>query len=98
MRDTHTPVIEYTPVTLDDNAGFTCEGEYMGVFQFLPLRSMWGDAPYAGYLEQHQAIGFRPRGAGNSDPYIYVLSKDDDVFSVALVDVNDIRRTLANNP
>ena len=87
--------IEWTPVEYYN-------GEYVTIMaqtterwdadEFLVLRSPWGDAPYAEYLESLGVFGFCPRGAGNDDPYMYVIRPDElqSEYEIALVDVSDL--------
>ena len=61
---------------------------------FHPIRSPWwgGDAPHADYLESLGVFGYCPRGAGNDDPYMYVIRPDelDSEYEIALVDTRDL--------
>lgn len=62
---------------------------------FIPIRSYWWDAPHADYLESLGAIGYCPRGAGNDDPYFYIIRPDEleSEYEITLVDI----RNLENN-
>ena len=62
---------------------------------FLPIRSMWGHAPHADYLESLGVFGYCPRGAGNADTCMYVIRPDEleSEYEIALVDT----RNLENN-
>lgn len=62
---------------------------------FLSVRSAWGDAPHADLLESLGAIGYCPRGAGNDDPYFYIIRPDEleSEYEITLVDI----RNLENN-
>lgn len=55
---------------------------------FLSVRSAWGDAPHADLLESLGVVGYLWRGAGNDDPYLYLLRPDEyeSEYEIALVD------------
>lgn len=59
---------------------------------FIPIRSYWGDAPHVGLLESLGVIGYLWRGAGNDDPYLYLLRPDEyeSEYEIALVDSRDL--------
>lgn len=74
---------------------FEFEGRTFAYREFQPLRSLpWGDAPNAPWLRSQRVDGWLPRGAGNDDPYVYVIKLDnvfdEEVIKVALIDTREM--------
>ncbi|QDM56013.1 hypothetical protein SEA_TRAX_133 [Gordonia phage Trax] len=68
-----------TQLTLTDGTKLLLE-------DFQVLKSPWGDAPSADYLKAKGVDGWMPRGAGNADPYIWILRSVNGTFAVACID------------
>ncbi|WP_040829057.1 hypothetical protein [Nocardia jiangxiensis] len=90
MRD-----IEWTVVPTNGNGDeFQFRGETFDIGDFQRMRSPWGDAPNADWLESQGVDGWMARGAGNADSYMYVVNLDnmydEESVKVALINTNEL--------
>jgi hypothetical protein len=86
--------IEWTTVHVESADSFEFDGITFEFNDFQRLRTEWGNAPHVDTLESLGVDGWMPRGAGNADPYFYVIDLDDfytdDEVRLALINAEHL--------